>query len=234
MVVAGQVAAGATTSEITTAAGHGVQHSGLVVGEPAEEVATTSKLAPRPEPYPEDVTALLARYPRRNGEVLQLFRTIAWSPRALEKVSAAGMLDGNSPIDMHTREIVILRVTARYGCEYEWGVHVTAFAQFAGLSEAQVVASAIGSPSDPAWSETEGLLVGAIDSLVASGTLDAESRAFFDATYDARQQLEILSLVGFYHAISNIAQVAGLTPEPGAARFPVIAEGTAVGAADPR
>ena len=189
----------------------------------------TQRLAPRQEPYPEDVAELLKRYPQRGGYLLTLFRTFAHSKRFLEK-GVANLLDAESPLSLRQREIVILRVTARYGCEYEWGVHVATFSRLAGLSEAQVAATAIGTAADPAWSPLEGQLVRVVDALVDGATHDAESRAFFDATYDASQQLEILSLVGFYHAISNIAQVAALEPEPGAARFPSAAPDRQVGA----
>lgn len=187
--------------------------------EPADN-APSRQLTQRPEPYPDDVQQLLAGYPRWQGELLSLFRVIAQSPRTLTKIGASGLLDAASPIDLRTREIVILRVTARYRAEYEWGIHVAAFSQRANLSEAQVRATVLGPANDPAWSETERKLVAVVDALIDAGGLDAAGQTFFDATFDAAQQLEILSLVGFYHTISTITRTAALDLEPGAVPFP--------------
>jgi alkylhydroperoxidase family enzyme len=63
------------------------------------------------------------------------------------------------------REIVIARVTARCGCEYEWGVHATAFGAAAGLDEAALRATVHGTPADPALSTTDRLLVRLVDEL---------------------------------------------------------------------
>jgi alkylhydroperoxidase family enzyme len=63
---------------------------------------------------------------------LRLFRTIAHNPRVLEKIRASNLLDRGS-LDRRDREIVILRTTARCGCEYEWGVHVAFFSAKVGL-----------------------------------------------------------------------------------------------------
>ena len=47
-----------------------------------------------------------------------------------------GLLD-KGHLTLRQREIVIDRVTARCGSEYEWGVHVAFFAKRAGLDAAQ-------------------------------------------------------------------------------------------------
>ena len=44
-------------------------------------------------------------------------------------------------LSMRQRELVIDRVTARCGAEYEWGVHVSAFARVAALSDEEIAAT---------------------------------------------------------------------------------------------
>ena len=50
---------------------------------------------------------------------------------------AGGLLDPGH-LSLRQREIVIDRITALSGSEYEWGVHITIFAARAGLTEAQI------------------------------------------------------------------------------------------------
>ena len=54
----------------------------------------------------------------------------------LRKMRLGGLLD-RGPVSLRHREIAILRTTGRLGSEYEWGVHVSFFADRAELSEAQ-------------------------------------------------------------------------------------------------
>jgi alkylhydroperoxidase family enzyme len=176
-------------------------------------------LKPLEAPYDTATETLLNSYPKRDGYLLGLFRVIANSPRHLAKIAAAGLLDRGSPLPMREREIVILRTTALKGCEYEWGVHVTAFADHVGLSPEQVDDTLSPEPDLALWSEAERWLMAIVDALSADGGLSAELVEAFRETWNEAEQLEILCLVGFYHTISFIARSADLELEPWAARF---------------
>jgi hypothetical protein len=52
---------------------------------------------------------------------------------------------------MKERELIIDRVCARCGCEYEWGVHAAAFGAAAGLSPEEVGATVEADADDPVW-----------------------------------------------------------------------------------
>jgi alkylhydroperoxidase family enzyme len=71
---------------------------------------------------------------------LVLFRTVAASERAWRKFRGGSLLDGRL-ISLREREIVIDRTCALAGCEYEWGVHVAAFAKAAHLTPEEVAAT---------------------------------------------------------------------------------------------
>jgi alkylhydroperoxidase family enzyme len=179
----------------------------------------TQRLQPLEPPYPPEIEAILARYPQRGGYLLTLFRTFANSRRFLEK-GVANLLDEASPLSLRQREVVILRVTANLDCEYEWGVHVAAFARQAGLSEQQIAATRGGDASAPCWSPEEQLLLRTVDDICTEGRVSDAILPAFQETWSLEQQLEILALCGAYHTVSFVANTARLAPEPFGARFP--------------
>lgn len=179
----------------------------------------SNTLSPLDPPFRSEVAEILAQYPQQGGYILSLFRTFANSPRFLTK-GVPNLLDEASPLDLRTREIVILRTTAKRGCEYEWGVHITIFAKATGLSEEQLHATA--NSDDGVWSDVELRLIRAVDQLCDTCTLDAEMLESFGGDWTKEQQLEILALVGAYTTVSLVANVARLPGEAFGARFPIV------------
>src|SRR6476660_8171821 len=137
---------------------------------------TALRIAPLQPPYAPDIAEQFDRI-MRGAPPLLLFRVMAGNARAWEKFRAGSLLD-RGPLSLREREIVIDRTCARAGCEYEWGVHVTAFAAAAHLTEEQVRATVRGAATDRCWSEAEQALVAAVDALHDRATLsDAEFAA---------------------------------------------------------
>ncbi len=177
-------------------------------------------LAPVEPPFSDDIAGILASYPQRNGYLLSLFRVFANSKRFLVK-GVVNLLDKASPLTMREREIVILRTCANNQCEYEWGVHVTAFGEHAGLSVQQVAATAAGEISrDADWTGRDRLLLQVVDDLCERSRISAAHYEAFQLTWDLPQQLEIIALVGNYHTISFVANTVALENEDFAAVFP--------------
>ena len=179
----------------------------------------SNRLAPIEPPYAPEIEAQLARYPRQDGYLLTLFRTFANSARFLQR-GVPNLLDKDSPLALRDREIVILRVTAHYGCGYEWGVHVAIFARAAKLTEAQVAATRMSGPLSDLWASKEQRLIAAVDAFCRDGALAAGALDTFTEDWTKAQQLEIVALCGAYHTVSLVARLAQLPPEPFAARFP--------------
>lgn len=177
-----------------------------------------SRLAPLQPPYAPEIQQQFDRI-MRGAPPLVLFRTIARSPRAWEKFSAGGLLD-RGPLTLREREIVIDRTCARTGCEYEWGVHIAAFAAAARLTDEQVRATVLGEATDSCWSVAEQALIAAVDALHLRATLSDTEFAALSAHYDEGKILEIMLLCGFYRTVSYLANGLALPPEPSAARFP--------------
>ena len=177
-----------------------------------------SRLAPLDPPYASELQQQFDRI-MRGAPPLILFRTIAASPRAWEKFTAAGLLD-RGPLSLREREIVIDRTCARTGCEYEWGVHVAAFAAAAHLTDEQVRATVLGEANSPCWSAAEQALLAAVDALHQRATLDDAEFAALSAHYEEAQILETMLLCGFYRTVSYLANGLALPLEANAARIP--------------
>ena len=102
---------------------------------------------------------------------LVLFTTMARDRRLFFKFFGSGLLD-RGHLTIRQREIVIDRVTAGCGAEYEWGVHVAAFASKAGLSEEQLTSLVTGRADDACWSDADRVLIRLCDSLHHRCTVD--------------------------------------------------------------
>lgn len=176
-------------------------------------------LQPLEAPYSPEIDALLSKYPQIDGYLLSLFRTFANSPRFLEK-GVANLLDPESPLALRDREIVILRVTARNNCEYEWGIHVSVFSKAAELTDPQIAATCVKKIRESLWTRQEVTLLQTVDALCDGGQIPDELQARFQADWTAEQQLEIMALCGTYHTVSFVANTARLSIEPFAAQFP--------------
>jgi alkylhydroperoxidase family enzyme len=157
---------------------------------------------------------------------IALFRTFARNLPMAEAMNGWGSyeLSRRLSLSMRQRELVIDRVTARCGCEYEWGVHVLFFADRVALTAAQVTSLTHGSPADGCWSEpSERALLALVDQLHAGADVDDATWATAAAHFDAAQLLDACLLAGWYHAISFAANAARVPLEDGAPRFADVA-----------
>jgi alkylhydroperoxidase family enzyme len=177
-----------------------------------------SRIAPLEAPYAPEIQEQFDRI-MRGAPPLALFRVVAGNARAWEKFRAGSLLD-RGPLSLREREIVIDRTCALTGCEYEWGVHVAAFAAAAHLTEEQVRATVLGKADAPCWSTAEQVLIGAVDALHARATLSDAEFAALSAHYEDAKILEIILLCGFYRTVSYLANGLDLPLEKTAARFP--------------
>lgn len=178
-----------------------------------------TRLEPLPQPWPETVAELLARYPQGPAGPIALFRTLAHSERILRKIAAAGVLDRDSPLTIREREILILRVSAKSHCVYEWGIHIVSYARKAGLDPAHVADTCAVRPDETLWSEPERLLFAFADQLHAECGIDDALWYALQRHWNTQQIMEMLLLCGFYRTISYFNNVLGVAPEPGTPTF---------------
>src|SRR6201991_4624772 len=96
----------------------------------------SARIPPAPAPLASDMQDAIDTI-MRGAPPLVLFTTMARDRRLFFKFFNSGLLDRGN-LTIRQREIVIDRVTASCGAEYEWGVHVAAFADKAGLTDEQI------------------------------------------------------------------------------------------------
>ena len=180
------------------------------------------RIAPLEPPYEPSTGDLLARMMPPGQPPIGLFRTFARNPTMTEAMHGWGsyLLSRRLSVSMREREIVIDRVCARCGCEYEWGVHVAYFAERVGLTREQIASLTYGGPDDECWTERrERTLITAVDALHNLADLDDTEFAAMRQWYDDAALLDLVLLTGWYHAISFVARTAGVGLEPDAPRF---------------
>ncbi len=183
----------------------------------------TPRIEPLAPPYEPEVAEHLARTMPAwtKMEPLSLFRTWARHlplARALFPIGRHVLAEG--ALDPRDRELLILRVCARCGAEYEWGVHAVSYPPRLGLSQQKVEATRSAGPEDAIWEPREGLLLRVADALHDTATLDDALWQEAADVWSEEQLLELLLVVGFYHAVSFTVNALRLPPEPWAARFP--------------
>jgi len=182
------------------------------------------RIAPLSPPYEPEVAAALAKWmpPGSASEPLKLFRTLYQNPQLSSRMRplGAGILGSQSSLDPREREIVIDRTCARCQCEYEWGVHVAAFGEACGLDRAQLEDTASSTIEPALWSEREQVLIRLVDELYETATVSDATWDQLAASWSIAQILEVIIIVGLYHLISFVSNVAQVEQEPWAARFP--------------
>ena len=185
---------------------------------------TTPRIPPLEPPFAPEAAAELARWmPRQSPiEPLALFRTLTRHLPLAQAMLPLGklLLGKKATLGMHEREIVIQRVCARLGCEYEWGVHATFFGAPAGIDERTMKATVLGRPDDQVWRGTDALLVRLVDELHYGACISDALWRELAAHFTPAQLLEVLVLAGWYHVIAFVANGAGVEREAWARRFP--------------
>jgi alkylhydroperoxidase family enzyme len=177
-------------------------------------------------PFETEVGEALAAMMPAGVPPIALFRTFARNlPMARAMQGWGGYeLSRRLSLTMRQRELVIDRVTARCGCEYEWGVHVAFFADRVGLTPEQVTSLTRGGPGDPCWTDpADRAVLAMVDALHDGADVDDRTWDASAAHLDAAQLLDVCLLAGWYHAISFVANAARVPLEHGAPRFADVA-----------
>ena len=181
------------------------------------------RIAPLEPPFdPVTQQRLEKMTPPGAPNILALFRVLAINPTLAERMTGWGgyLLGRHATLSLRDREIVIDRACARCGAEYEWGVHVAAFAQAAGFSEEQTDAIARPGADLVPLLQTDRLLVRMVDELHERCDVPDALWSELAAHWSAPQLIEMVLLAGWYRAISYLCRVARVPLEDWQARFP--------------
>lgn len=194
----------------------------------SQPIPAAPRIEPLAPPYAPELDALLARMtPPGAPSILALFRVLAHNPELATRSTGWGgyLLGRKASLALRDREVVIDRVCARCGAQYEWGVHVAAFGEAAGFSPEQNAAIAdpdLRQTQDDRVSsltERDRLLVRMADELHDTATVSDELWPQLAAVWTPAQLVELLMLAGWYHAISYVCNAARVPLEDWAARW---------------
>lgn len=105
-----------------------------------------------------------------------------------------------STLSPRHRELSILRVAARRGCDYEWIQHAV-LAGDAGLGAEEIARVAEG-PDARGWSEIDAALLRAVDELVAGASVSDTTWDRLRAGLDERQVMDLVFTVGGYDLLA--------------------------------
>jgi len=188
-----------------------------------------ARISPLNAPYSEEITADFNTVMPPGMPPLSIFRTVGHNPRVLHRMVIGGLLDKGS-ITVADRELVILRACGVCKAEYEWGVHVAAFAKKAGFSKAQIN-DTTALESDPSlWSNSQNLIIAMVDQLHNSSQISDELWEALAKAFSQEQLIELIMVAGLYHAVSFMVNACKVEREPFALGFPVPVTGDATSA----
>jgi len=178
------------------------------------------RIASAPPPYTPEVQSVFDKVMPAGVPPLSLFAMLARDTRLFGKFMAGGLLD-KGHLSLRQREIIIDRVTAQCGSEYEWGVHIAFFADKVELNETQIRSLVLGGADDVCWTEPgERLLIEMCDALHKQCQISDALWARLIGEFSEEALLEIMMLCGFYRTVSYLTNGAKLPSEDFAARFP--------------
>ncbi len=184
------------------------------------------RIAPLNPPYPNEAERHLGSLMPKwstGVEPLRLFRIWARHLPLAEGLRGMGSyILGRGLVDPDQRELLILRVTALCGAEYEWGVHAVGMSPRSGLSQECIDATVHGDAADESWSPEQSLLIRFADELHATSTVSEGLWAGMRECWNEEQLLELVLIVGFYHLVSYTVNAVRVEAEPWSRSFPVL------------
>lgn len=172
------------------------------------------RLTPLPDGEWDDDTraALKALLPperanaRDAGNVLATLVRHPDLTRAYLRFNAYLLMD--STLSARVREIAVLRIVQRCGCDYLWSHHVP-IAQRAGLTPAEIDAIR----DDGLTQELDRLVVRAVDELDGRTEISDATWAELGRHFDDRQRMDLVFTVGGYSLLAMAVNTFGIQEE---------------------
>jgi 4-carboxymuconolactone decarboxylase len=172
------------------------------------------RIRPLPQSEWDDQAAELLEGLGRDGQVYNIFTTLARHPKLLKRwlVFASHILS-RSTLPAREREIVILRMGWLCQAEYEWGHHI-AIGKQVGLSDDDIKRIADG-PDATGWDLFEAMLVRGVDELHANSFVSDSTWKALAERYDTEQLIDFVFTAGQYKLVSMALNSLGVQLEEG-------------------
>jgi AhpD family alkylhydroperoxidase len=177
-------------------------------------MTTTSPRIPPlpPDQWGDDVRAGIAalrpasatqelRRSKGGPKGLNVLGTLAQHPTLMHAYhSFNGHILYTNSLDARQRELLVLRVAARRGAEYEWAQHVH-IARDAGLTDDEIGRIAAGEQSAD-WSPLDGAMLQAVDELLADARITDGTWSDLARELDRHQLMDLVFTVGAYDLLA--------------------------------
>jgi alkylhydroperoxidase family enzyme len=182
----------------------------------------TARITPAAKPYPAGVQAAFDRFPQSWMPPFRLFTTLARHPELFERfIRGAPSYMPGACVSVRQREVLLLRVTARCRCEYEWGMRVHYFADEAGLTSEQIAATVHGDAGNACWQSGDAVLIRLADELHDSCGISDDLWSALHGAFSDEAILELVVMAGYYRTVGYLAVGLRLPVEPKVGRaFP--------------
>jgi alkylhydroperoxidase family enzyme len=180
------------------------------------------RISPANQPYSPTVQALFDRLPQSWSPPFKLFTVLARDERLLKRfMNASTSYLQPSYATVRQREALLLRVTARCKCPYEWGMRVHYFSTEAALGDEHQYATVYGTCDDPVWTPTDRLLIRLADELEDTIAVSDELWSGMKTVFSDEAIIQLLLMAGYYRTVCCLANGLRLPLEPVAGRpFP--------------
>jgi 4-carboxymuconolactone decarboxylase len=140
---------------------------------------------------------------RRGGSLRPVDEMLLHSPPVADGWnSLLGAVRGATSLSDGVRELVVMRVAALNGAEYEWRAHREAAAA-AGLSPAQTDALRRADAADGGFDEQQRTVLALVDAMTNEIKVPAELFAQLSAMFESRQLLELVVTVAAYNMVTR-------------------------------
>lgn len=171
-------------------------------------------MAPLPERDWDDrarnaLTVLLPQERANARDAGNVLATLVRHPdltRAYLRFNAYLLMD--STLSARVREVALLRVVHRRGCDYLWSHHLP-IARRAGLTASEIDAIRLGEVPDL----LDGLVVRAVDELDEGSSLSDATWAELGRHLDDRQRMDLVFTIGGYGLLAMAVNTFGIQPE---------------------
>ena len=155
------------------------------------------------------------------GRVLNIFRTLAHAPKALERFLQWGnyILSKRNSLSARDRELAVLRTGFNCKSGYEWTQHV-AIGLEAGLTGAEIERIKKGPEAD-GWEERDRTILRVVDDLTTDFFVSAANWTAL-AFFTDRQKMDLVFTVGQYTQVSMFLNSFGVQLDPGQTLDPAL------------
>jgi len=148
------------------------------------------------------------------GRILNIFRTLARSPRALRRFNFWGgyVLSDRNDLSPRDRELIILRTGFLCKSGYEWAQHVV-IGKDCGLTDVEIARIKQGAEAG-GWSELDRAYIRATDELVDNHFVTDATWAALGSLTD-KQRMDVVFTVSQYTQVSMILNSFGVQLDEG-------------------